>query len=90
MSVRAQVLAEQFEQVNAEAIAAVESFSDAAWHGPSANGDWPVAFTAWHIGDGHKSLMGLISLVANGQPLPPITPAMLDAANAANLAQHGQ
>ena len=88
MSARAQTLAEQFEQVNQEAIAAVEACDDGAWRAVSTAEGWPAAFTAWHIGDGHATIMGLITTVANGQPPPPVTAAMLDARNAANLAEH--
>ena len=39
--------------------------------------------------DGHTTVMGPITAVANG-PLPPaVTAAMLDARNADNLARHG-
>ena len=88
-STRAQALAEQFEQVNAEVIAAVEASDDETWRHTCRDEDWPVGFAAWHIGDSHAAIMGLVSTVANGVPLPPLTAAMLDARNAANLAEHG-
>ncbi len=88
MSARARSLAEQFEQVNGEAITVFETYDDAAWHTARGAGGWPVGFTAWHIADGYTAVMGLITMVANGQPPPAVTATMLDAANAANLAQH--
>jgi hypothetical protein len=88
-STRAQALAEQFEQVNAAAIAAVEAADDATWRRTCRDEDWPVGFAAWHIGDGHATIMGLVGAVASSQPLPPVTAAMLDARNAENLARHG-
>ena len=88
MSARARTLAEQFEQVNKEAIAAVEARDDSAWRAVCREEGWPAAFTAWHIGDGHTTIMGLVSGVANGHPLPTLTAAMLDTRNAANLARY--
>ncbi len=88
MSARAQALAAQFEQVNAAAIAAVEACDDGARHAVSKEEGWPVCFTAWHIGDGHTTIMGLVTAVANGQQPPAVTAAMLDARNADNLARH--
>lgn len=85
---RAQTLAERFEAANAEVIAAVEGF-DRGTAAHSRDEGWPLPFTAWHIADGYGSVMGLITLAAEGQPLPPITREMLDAGNAANLAAHG-
>ncbi len=90
MSTRSQSLAEQFEQVNGQVIAAVEACGETAWRATSPNEGWPVAFSARHIGDGHTGLMGAISLVANGQPPPALTPAMLDAQNAANATRYGE
>ncbi len=88
MSTRAETLATQFEQANAAAITAVEGCSEAALHTTTRDEGWPVAFAARHIGSSHASIMGLITLVANGQPLPAVTPAMLNAGNAAAIAEH--
>ena len=85
MSARAQALAEQFEQVNAETIAAVEACDDQAWNTASRAEGWPVAFSAWHIAEGHTTIMGLVAAVANGQQVPALTAAMLDAKNADDL-----
>lgn len=87
---RAQELAERFEQVNEAVIGTVAACDDAAWGSVCHDEGWPVAFTAWHIGDGHATIMGLIGAVAAGQPAPPVTAALLDAANAANAGRHAQ
>lgn len=89
MSTRAETLAAQFEQANAAAISAVEACDEAALRTPTRDEAWPVAFAAWHIGNSHTTIMGLITTVASGQPLPAITPAMLDAMNADHAAEHG-
>lgn len=88
-SARAQALADQLEQANAAVIAAVEACDDATWRSVRGDEGWPVAFIAWHIGNGHLTIMGLISAIAEGRPLPPVTRAMLDAINAESLTQHG-
>ncbi|MGI8551281.1 MAG: DinB family protein [Dehalococcoidia bacterium] len=89
MSTRAQTLAEQFEQVNATVISTVEACNDTTWHAATRDERWPVGVAAWHIGDSHTTIMGLASAVAEGQPVPPVTVAMLDAQNADNAARHG-
>ena len=88
MSTRAQALAEQFEQVNAEAIAAAEACGDREWHAASREEGWPMAFSAWHIAEGHGTIMGLVAAVANGEQAPALTAAMLDAKNADDLSRH--
>ena len=89
MSARIQALAEQFERVNAEAIAAVEACADQEWRAASRQEGWPVAFSAWHIAEGHTAIMGLVAAVANGGQAPALTAAMLDAKNADDLSRHG-
>src|SRR5688500_11579666 len=88
MHTRSEALAAQFEQANAEAIAAVERCSDAEWRARSRDEGWPVGFTAWHIGDAHLPVMELVNAVANGQPPPPITNDALNNINAEKLTQH--
>lgn len=88
MSARTEKLAEQFEQVNDDVISAVEATDEATWRAPSVGMGLPVGFCAWHIGAGHASLMGVITMIANGQPAPPITVEMLNAGNAAAAAEH--
>lgn len=87
MSTRSETLAAGVEAATTEVIATVEGMSDADWRGTTAEG-WPAGFGAWHIADGLTSVMGLVGMVANGGPLPPITSEMLDAQNASNLALH--
>jgi hypothetical protein len=88
MSTRAQTLAEQFEQANTAAIAAIESFSDAQWRATSRDEGWPIGFVAWHIGDAPFIVMDLVKTVANGQEPPPMTAGQLDDINAQKLATH--
>lgn len=85
---RAQVLAGEFAAAHQDVLAAVESLPADSVHRSAGEG-WPVFFAAWHIADGYRTVMGLVSLVAGGQPLPEITREMLDAGNAANLARYG-
>ncbi|MGD9892528.1 MAG: DinB family protein [Dehalococcoidia bacterium] len=88
MSTRSQTLAEQFDQANTAAIAAIESFSDAQWRATSRDEGWPVGFVAWHIGDAPFIVMDLVTIVANGRQLPPMTAEQLDEINAQKLAAH--
>ena len=86
---RAQALAEQFERVNADAIAAVEARDEAAGATTRTAEGWPLFFAARHIAEGHGAVMGLVATVAAGGEPPAVTGAMLDAINAESLARHG-
>lgn len=88
MSVRAQALAEKFEQINANVIAAVEAMDEGSASRSSGEG-WPLPFTARHIAESYPTIVGLASVIATGQPPPPVTNAMMDAANATALTEHG-
>lgn len=79
-------LAQRFEQTNNDVIQAVEQCSDSKWQAKTAPEGWPVAVTAHHIAGSHEVIGGLVQAIANGQPLPPLTPEMLDQMNA----QHAQ
>lgn len=89
VSTRAEALATQFEEANDAVIAAVERCDAATWQRHTDAEQWPVAFAAWHIGGSLDGVWELISAVANGEPAPPITAAMLDAKNAGDVAAHG-
>jgi len=88
MSERAAALAAEFERVNNELIATVEGLSDAQWRTTCAAEGWPVGVTAHHVAVSHGPVAGLAMLIANGQPLPGITPAQIDAGNAQHAREH--
>lgn len=88
MSERAEAAAATFARANDEVIAVVEACGDDAWRAQTAAEGWPVGFAAWHIGASHEGVWGLINGVANGEPVPPLTAAMLDAKNAADVTAH--
>ena len=82
MSERAAALASAFENANNAVIQAVEGCSAEQWQAVCQGEGWPVAVAAHHVAATHGSVLGLVTLVANGQELPPITMEMIDAANA--------
>lgn len=86
MGAKAEDLANRFEQTNNQAIKAIEGIPDAKWKANCQSESWPVNVTAHHIASSHEPVAGIVGAIANGQPLPPLTPQMLDAGNA----QHAQ
>ena len=87
-SARAGTLARQFEEANAEMIAAVEASDDRAWAAVSSETGWPASFAAWHVADSHAGLTQLVQAIANEQPLPPLTRDMINQGNDQNFASH--
>lgn len=82
MSERASALAAAFEQANAAMIAALEGCSDEQVRAICEGEGWSVAVSAHHVARGHAALSGFVQMMANGQPLPPVTMEMIDAGNA--------
>jgi uncharacterized damage-inducible protein DinB len=88
MSERAAALATAFENANNELIAAVEACPDEQWRQTCSEEGWSVAVTSHHVGIGHQPIAGFIQMMANGQPIPPVTMEMFDAANAQHAQEH--
>lgn len=86
MGARTEALAAQFETVNGELIDTVGTLSDAQWHKVCESEGWTVGVTAHHVATGLNPIMGLVQLIATDQPLPPLTPEMINQGNA----QHAQ
>jgi uncharacterized damage-inducible protein DinB len=88
MSERAQSLAEQLEQANQALIATIEKLSDAQWRAKTPGDGRSVGVVAHHVATSHKSVAGLVSAIAHGKPVPPITMEMINEGNAAHAAQY--
>lgn len=88
MSERAATLATAFENANNELIAAVEACSDEQWRQTCSAEGWSVAVTSHHVAKSHQAIAGFIEMIANGQPIPPVTMEMFDAANAQHAHEH--
>jgi len=88
MSERAAALATAFENANNEVIAAVEGCTPDAWGRTCQDEGWSVGVAAHHVAVNHPAIVGLVQLIANGQPLPPITMEMIDAGNAQHAQEH--
>jgi uncharacterized damage-inducible protein DinB len=84
MSERTEALAARLEAANREAVAAVERCSPAAWQATCAAEGWTVAATARHIADQFPPLSRWVAAIATNEPLPPISRAAIDEANARN------
>ena len=84
---RAEAYAKQLEEANAALIAEVEKCPEEKWSAARTKPEgWPACVVAHHIASSHGSVSGLAMMVANGQPLPPVTMEMINAGNA----QHAQ
>ena len=87
MANRGESLAKTFEAKAAEAIALIESLSDADWKKVTVAEQWPVGVTARHIGWGHEVIAGIVQTVAGGAAMAPLTMDALNALNAKNAAE---
>ncbi|MEX2236565.1 MAG: DinB family protein [Dehalococcoidia bacterium] len=79
---KAQELADRFEQVNNEVIAAVESCPDDKWQDAASGEERQVNVVAHHIASSHGPIAGLVKAIAEGGELPALTGDMIDAGNA--------
>jgi uncharacterized damage-inducible protein DinB len=68
-SARAEELARQFEQLNDEVIAFVESCDAATWKGTCPGEERSVGAVAAHVADGHRAISGWLRAIAVGQPV---------------------
>jgi uncharacterized damage-inducible protein DinB len=87
MSARAEALAAEFDKVNGELIDAVNAMSDEQWRARCDAEGWTVGVTAHHVAGGYGPISGLVQAIATGQPLPPLTPEMIDQGNAEHAKQ---
>jgi hypothetical protein len=67
----AEQLATQFEAINAEVIAIVETCTGEQWRRPAAGEGWPVGVVAHHIAEVHQDFVGLLGALASGQTRSP-------------------
>jgi uncharacterized damage-inducible protein DinB len=88
MSERARTLAHQLEEANHALIATIEGLSDAQWHAKTPDDGRSVGVVAHHVASSHKSVAGLATAIAHGQPVPTITMEMIHHGNAQHAAQH--
>jgi len=87
MSARAQALAEQFERVNTELIAAISACGDERWGARCADTGWTAAVQADHLGAGQAFIADRIGRLARGEADDPLPMAVIEQANEARAAQ---
>ncbi len=78
----ASALTEQFATLNQNIITFVERCPDRLWRSNCANDGRSVAVVAHHIANSHEPIAQLAMLIATGQPIPALSYAMFDHANA--------
>ncbi len=84
---QAEVLAHQFDAVNHEVMAWVEKCPADQWQQTCPNDGRAAGVVAHHIAASHGVLAHFVTLIAQAQPLPELTPAALDQANAHHAEQ---
>jgi hypothetical protein len=85
---RAHELAERFAGLNEELVTFVQECPRSVWQSPCPDDGRSVGVVAHHIASSHAPLVQLMMVVANGEPAPSLTGAMLDQANADHTARH--
>ena len=88
MGKRAQMLANQYEQMNEELIAVVEQCSAEQWRAVCVDENWPVGVTAHHVAAMAGLDVEVLSVVARGEPWPAISMNMVDQGNAQHALEH--
>ncbi|MFN8473710.1 MAG: DinB family protein [Anaerolineae bacterium] len=81
-SEQAQQLAERFNQLNGQVIALVEPLSEEQWSMACGDDKRPIGVVAHHVGTAYGNIAAWVRTMADGQPLPPVTPAIIDEWNA--------
>jgi hypothetical protein len=89
MSERASKLADQLDAVVTDALSTVEAIPDDKWTAFCEPEQCTVAALATHFGSATAGVMSLlVQPVAEGKPVPPITPEQVDAGNAQNAREN--
>jgi hypothetical protein len=84
---RAQMLANQYEQMNEELIAVVEQCWAEQWRAVCVDENWPVGVTAHHVAV-MAGLDVVLSVVARGEPWPAISMDIVHQGNARHALEH--
>ncbi len=88
MSQRAQALVQRFNAANAELISYIEGCTEDDLDRVTTDEGWPVRVTAHHLAVSHEPVAGLAKLLADGQPLPPLTLELFHHGNAQHAAEY--
>ena len=88
MGERARTLADQLERVNDDLLTKIEGCSDEQWRNPCAGETWSVGVTAHHVASTSEGVAQLVRLVANGEPVPPLTMDMIHQQNEQHARQY--
>jgi hypothetical protein len=83
-----QSLIQRFACENDQLIAVVDQLGDEQCRTLRSTEGWPLLVAARHVGEDHLILAEIARAVAQGQPRPPISFAMLDQINARHAAEH--
>lgn len=83
-----QALANRFEIFNRSLITFVEQCATADWQKVTQAEGWSVGVTAHHICATHYPLIAWVQMLVEGKPVPAVTMAMVDQANAQHAQAH--
>jgi hypothetical protein len=87
---RGQELAARFTMASDALIATVAGCTEAQWTAMCPDEQQPVGVVARHVASSLPIVQGWIKSVLEGQPLPPLTPELLDQSNARQAEKHAQ
>jgi len=82
MGAKGEVLAKQFEAKAQEAVAFVETLSDADWKKVTEVEKWTVGVTAHHLAGGLEAVAGMVTAIVAGQSPGDFSMAVLNEMNA--------
>ena len=82
MGSRSSTLADRLEDSADAIITMVEDLSDADWVKVATEDGRQINVIVHHIAQSHEAVYMLVDMILAGQPLPPITPEMIQAGNA--------
>ncbi len=88
MGARAETMAGRFDEKFRQMNTVVEGLSDADWKKVTAAEKWPVGVVAHHLAMAYGSVVGLVQLAAQGQPVPHRTMDMVHERNAQHAKEH--
>jgi hypothetical protein len=85
---RGQALAARFTTASDALIATVANCPDERWMAMCPDEQQPVGVVARHVASALPIALGWVRMVVDGQPLPPLTPEMIDDSNARQAEKH--
>lgn len=88
MSTTAQALADQFDKLNEELIAAITVCSDAQWQATCAADGRQTGVLAYHLARIHGRIASMLHKAVSGSAFQPVTMDQIEQENAQDMVEH--